>query len=284
MTSNSPPIPADWIAHIAHTLVESARVNITLGNVRDSRDMGVSALTRQARSEPVGPPGLIAVDVSEPERGEPRRGPCARVSLVVMAVGNDGTARAEPLCGRSIQVLHREGVPRRIPSLRGHQPVECPGGRVAGRRDGRSELFRDARKPRRSTASITPFSPSRAFLTPRGRHLRSSHPPRGPPSKQMLMRDRHPPAARGAAPGQTPFGSSGPSHVVAGVGLVAAHDVRQQVGGEFGEPVEPDGRGDDEARQDQIRCFSRGFGAPARYSFRPAARLWVESHPGPKVQ
>ena len=99
---------ADWIAHIAHTLVESARVNITLGNVRDSRDMGVSALTRQARSEPVGPPGLIAVDVSEPERGEPRRGPCARVALVVMAVGNDGTARAEPLCGRSIQVLQRD--------------------------------------------------------------------------------------------------------------------------------------------------------------------------------
>jgi hypothetical protein len=83
-------------------------VNITLGNVRDSRDMGVSALTRQARSEPVGPPGLIAVDVSEPERGEPRRGPCARVSLVVMAVGNDGSARAEPLCGRSIQVLQRD--------------------------------------------------------------------------------------------------------------------------------------------------------------------------------
>jgi hypothetical protein len=39
---------ADWIAHIAHTLVESARVNITLGNVRDLPSRGRPAANQSA--------------------------------------------------------------------------------------------------------------------------------------------------------------------------------------------------------------------------------------------
>src|SRR5712692_4558963 len=168
-------IAADAIAHIAHTLVESARVNVTLGYIRDSRDMGISALTRQPRSEPVGPPSLVAVDVSEPERGEPRRGPCAHVSLVVMAVGNGGSAGVEPFGGRSIQVLQRDvdgtGNMFRLVFLRAEDinelstlPDELLDGVTVDHRGHvylllvvlqrvGGEPFRDARKPSRSTAS-----------------------------------------------------------------------------------------------------------------------------------
>ena len=48
-----------------------------------------------------------------------------------------------------------------------------------------------------------------------------------------------------------PIDSSRPSHIVAGVGFVVAHDVREQIGGELGESIQHDCRGDNEARQDQ---------------------------------
>jgi hypothetical protein len=44
----------------------------------------------------------------EPEAFEPRRGPCAEVSLIVVAVRNNGTARVQPFGGRSIECLERD--------------------------------------------------------------------------------------------------------------------------------------------------------------------------------
>jgi len=65
-------------------------------------------LARQPGSEPVSLPRLIAIDSRESEADEPRRGPCAHVSLVVVAVGSDWLARIQPVGGAAIQGLERD--------------------------------------------------------------------------------------------------------------------------------------------------------------------------------
>ena len=92
------------IPDIADTVFKSRRRNITRGDIPEPRNAGVVALARQSGSKPVGLPRLIPID-GKPESLEPRRGPCAHVSLVVMAVGNDGSAGVESLGGLWIQVL-----------------------------------------------------------------------------------------------------------------------------------------------------------------------------------
>jgi len=70
--------------------------------------MSLFPLTRQPGSEPVGLARLIAMDVPEAEANEPRRGPCAHVSLVVVTVRDDRSVCVEPFGSLSIQGLQRD--------------------------------------------------------------------------------------------------------------------------------------------------------------------------------
>jgi len=63
---------------------------------------------RKPSGEPVSLPGLRAKNVREAKANEPRRGPCAHVSLVVVAVGSDWLARIQPVGGAAIQGLERD--------------------------------------------------------------------------------------------------------------------------------------------------------------------------------
>jgi len=96
------------IAHVGNPLAQLTCRNVALRNFRDYRDMCLFPRARQPRSEPVSFPGLIPVDVCEAEANEPRRGPCAHISLLVVAVRNDWLARVQPLAGFLIQCLERD--------------------------------------------------------------------------------------------------------------------------------------------------------------------------------
>jgi glucose 1-dehydrogenase len=87
---------AQPIPHRPDGFVDPARRNVPLGDVGHPGRAGLRAFAGKARCEPVGLPRLIPVDLPEPERLEPRRGPCAHVSLVVMAIDDDGPCRIEP--------------------------------------------------------------------------------------------------------------------------------------------------------------------------------------------
>jgi hypothetical protein len=100
-------LAAHPIAQVPNPIVQSAHVNIALRDICDSWDMGLLPLAGQPGSEPVGLSSLIAIDVVEPEANEPRRGPGAHISLVVVAIRDDRTVRNEPLGSFSIQGLQR---------------------------------------------------------------------------------------------------------------------------------------------------------------------------------
>jgi hypothetical protein len=98
---------AETFPHLPHVLLGTRRRNFPRCDIGDSRDTGVFAVARQSSSEPVSFSRLISVN-GEPEAFEPRRGPRAQVSLIVVAVRNDGAARVQPLGGRSIECLERD--------------------------------------------------------------------------------------------------------------------------------------------------------------------------------
>ena len=95
-------VSAEALPHLAHLLRETSRRNFPRCDIGDARDAGVFALAWESSGEPVGLSRLISMD-GEPEACEPRRGPRAQVSLVVVAVRNNGTARVQPLGCRSIE-------------------------------------------------------------------------------------------------------------------------------------------------------------------------------------
>jgi len=99
---------ADEQRDVADALVEAARRHVALRDVRDAASAGVGALARQPGGEPVGASGLIAIDVREAEADEPRRGPCAQVSLVVVAVDDDRPAAIEALGSLAAQGFQRQ--------------------------------------------------------------------------------------------------------------------------------------------------------------------------------
>jgi hypothetical protein len=102
-----PSITRGPIPHIAYPVFEPHGRNIAPGDICDARNASVVAFARQPGSEPVSLPRLVSVD-GEPESFEPRRGPRAQISLVVVAIGDDGSARVELLGALAIQRLERD--------------------------------------------------------------------------------------------------------------------------------------------------------------------------------
>ena len=101
-TSAANPLP-----DIFDAVTDRARRNVTFGDVADALRLGFPSLSRETGGKPVGLSGLVAVDVPEPQRLEPRRGPRAHVSLVVVAIDNDRPTGIEPLDGLSAERFQR---------------------------------------------------------------------------------------------------------------------------------------------------------------------------------
>jgi hypothetical protein len=96
---------AQSIAHDADALIDPACWNIPTGNVRDARHIGLGSLAGQPCREPVSLSSLIPIHARESERLEPRRGPRAHISLVVVAVHDHGPVRVEPPHGLAAERL-----------------------------------------------------------------------------------------------------------------------------------------------------------------------------------
>src|SRR6266403_1517404 len=95
------------ILHVAHALIQPACRNVAPRDIRHTRNVCLLAFARQPGSEPVRLAGLIAIDIHESETCEPRRGPCAHVSLVVVAVDDEGPTRVESLGGFTVEGFQR---------------------------------------------------------------------------------------------------------------------------------------------------------------------------------
>src|SRR5437660_2110217 len=93
--------------HVAHALLEPACRNIAQRYIRQTRNVCLLAFARQPGSEPVRLAGLITIDIHESEACEPRRGPCAHVSLVVVAVDDEGSTGVESLGGLAVEGFQR---------------------------------------------------------------------------------------------------------------------------------------------------------------------------------
>src|SRR5260370_3065382 len=81
----------DPLSDGSNILIDSTGRHVMQSNVCDARCPRLPSLARQAGGKPIRLPWLITIDMLERERLEPRRGPCAQVSLVVMAIDDDGT-------------------------------------------------------------------------------------------------------------------------------------------------------------------------------------------------
>ncbi len=98
---------ADTVAHNSHALIDSARRNVAPNDIGDPRRVRLPALARQSRSKPVSPSRLVPVDPSKSECLEPRRGPGAHVSLIVVTVDDHGSPGVELSCRLAAKGLQR---------------------------------------------------------------------------------------------------------------------------------------------------------------------------------
>src|SRR5712691_13426354 len=81
-----PTALAHAIPYGSDLVVDVTCRNVAQCDIRHARRTCLAALARQPRGEPVSPSWLIPVDLLKSERLEPRRGPRAHISLVVVAV------------------------------------------------------------------------------------------------------------------------------------------------------------------------------------------------------
>lgn len=98
----------DELLDVGNGRVRAACRNVPASEVADYGDVGMLPLTREARRQPVGLSGDVLVNVGEPEALEPPRGSRAQVSLIVPAVGHDGSPAVEPRCPLPVQFLQRD--------------------------------------------------------------------------------------------------------------------------------------------------------------------------------
>src|SRR5712691_1509352 len=102
-----PLVRSHSIPHVAHALIQPACRNVAHRDIRHTRNVCLLAFARQPGGEPVRLAGLIAIDIRESQTCEPRPGPCAHVSLVVVAVDDDGPTEVESLGGPAVEGFQR---------------------------------------------------------------------------------------------------------------------------------------------------------------------------------
>ena len=93
--ADGPSAMGDPILDGSNILIDSTGRHVMQRNVCDARCPRLPSFARQAGGKPIRLPGLVTIDMLEREPLEPRRGPCAQVSLVVMAIDDDGTVTVE---------------------------------------------------------------------------------------------------------------------------------------------------------------------------------------------
>ena len=86
-----PPTRSDQALGVGDSRVDAGRRDVAADEIADYRNMGVLALTRKTRRQPVGLSSDVMVNLRETEALEPPRGSRAQVSLIVPAIGHDGS-------------------------------------------------------------------------------------------------------------------------------------------------------------------------------------------------